>query len=323
MKIAVTGANGFVGSNLANHLSQAGHCVLSLVRASADTSLLPPGCDIQAVDYQDLSSLQTNLDGYDVLIHSAGKTRTINYSQMHESNVLATLHILRALNQLPSIKHFIFISSQAVSGFSTDMTLKREDDPPRPITHYGKSKHRAEELIRRQCKRPWTIIRPVSVFGEGDHDFLPLFRMAEKGIKIRIGNRKRYVNLIYVRDLCRFIESTIFSPQTTGQILFASDGNAYCYDEIQDQIGETCGGIKREIIIPEALVKMGAKVMDSIGLIIGKAPLLNSHKVKEMLAPAWLCSIDKARELINWHPDGDLKDQFQRTYQWYKSQNWL
>ncbi len=323
MKIAVTGANGFVGSNLVKHLSYAGHKVIVLVRDQANTALLPPDSDIRIIDYSDINSLMMTLNGVDIIIHNAGKTRALSYSQMYEANVNMTRRIIDTINGMPSIKRFVFISSQAVSGPSLDMIPKREEDPPQPLSNYGKTKYKAEELIRRHCRTPWTIIRPVSVFGEGDHDFLPLFRMAQRGLKIQVGFRKRYVNLIYIGQLCRFVEPAILDPKTVNQVLFASDGKTYCYDDIQDWIEQITGRKGLRVIVPETVIKLAAKISDAIGKLRNEALLLNGQKVKEMLAPAWLCSIDKAKDLIGWDPETDIKGQLQRTYLWYKEQNWL
>ncbi len=323
MKIAVTGANGFVGSNLIKHLSHAGHKVIALVRDQANTALLPPNSDIRIVDYSDLSSLVMTLNGVDIIIHNAGKTRALSYSQLYEANVNMTRRIIDTVNGIPSIKRFVFISSQAVSGPSLEMIPKREEDPPQPLSNYGKTKYQAEELIRRQCRTPWTIIRPVSVFGEGDHDFLPLFQMAQRRLKVQVGFRKRYANLIYVGQLCRFIETAILDPKTVDQILFASDGKTYCYNDIQDWIEQIAGRNGLRVFVPETVIILTAYISDAIGKLTNKAFLLNGQKVREMLAPAWLCSVEKAKNLISWDPETDIKGQLLRTYLWYKEQNWL
>ena len=138
MRIAITGANGFIGNNLLKHFKACGHETIAIIRKSA---IVPDhDVEIREVDYYDALSLTENLKDVDVLIHNAGKTKSLNAQEMLAANVGITQRIVQAINTLNHPIHLIFISSQAASRASTNNKPINEDETPRPLTRYGKSK---------------------------------------------------------------------------------------------------------------------------------------------------------------------------------------
>ncbi len=103
MKIAITGANGFVGSNLVKHFLSAGYEVKAIIRANAATTFIPSSAQIVRVDYDDVTSLLTAFTGVDIIIHNAGKTKANNAEQMFKANLGITEKIIAASNRIASI----------------------------------------------------------------------------------------------------------------------------------------------------------------------------------------------------------------------------
>src|SRR5438309_1620730 len=69
----------------------------------------------------------------------------------------------------------------AAGGAGTPERPAREDDPPHPLNAYGRTKAAAESAIRSDARVPWTILRPCSVYGPRDRQWLPLVRLAARG----------------------------------------------------------------------------------------------------------------------------------------------
>ena len=322
MKIAITGANGFVGSGLIKHFSGLGHEPVALVRPQADTSLIQ-NATILKVDYNDLSSLETALKDVDILIHNAGSTRARSYAEMYQSNVELTRNILKAIGNTPSIRQFIMISSQAASRPSKGEEPVTEEMPSAPVTWYGKSKQRAEELVRKSCPVSWTIIRPCSIYGEGDKDFLELIKMVRLGLVVRIGSRDKLLNMIHISELSELISRCLAVPEAYGEVFFACDGQRYTQDQVSMTVAKVLGNKPLKLTIPDALARLVFTLGELIGKLKGKPLVINKQKQNEIMADGWLCSGEKAKRLLGFAPIADLEKHLKETIQWYKKHSWL
>ncbi|MDD5624642.1 MAG: NAD(P)-dependent oxidoreductase [Candidatus Cloacimonetes bacterium] len=323
MKIAITGANGFAGSNFANYFHSQGNEVRGIVRPQADLSLLDSNLDIQVSDYNSKEELKRILEGMDVLIHNAGAVRTHTFMQMVEANVGTTRRVMEAFNAMSEGKRFIYISSQAASHPTKDMELAKEEEPSAPVDWYGKSKLLAEKIIQTECAKEWVIVRPCSIYGPGEKDFYQVFKAVQKGINFHIGRKPQYMNLIYVRELAQFLELCLTQKNAAGEIFFASDGEIYTQQEFMRLIAEILEVKTVEIAVPVSLAKAAFYAGEAFERITGKTTLLNKQKMKEIIDVTWLCSIDKAKRLLGWNPQPDLKGHLSETINWYKEHNWL
>lgn len=322
MKIAITGANGFVGSGLIRHFQSSGHQVAALIRKNSDGGLLPD-CEIHRLDYTNQKDLLEALNGVDVLIHNAGMTKALSFAQIYRTNVQLTRDILQTCEHSPDLKQFILISSQAASRPSKNGEHISEDVPSAPVTWYGKSKQRAERVVKAASPVPFTIIRPCSIYGPGDKDFLQLAKLAAKGLNLRLGTKTRFMNMIHVTELASLIELCLLNSKAFNQTFFATDGGIYSQDQIPHLMAKALGARQFDIIIPEAVAQLASLGGEIWGQISKRPVVLNREKIKEFMAESWLCSIEKARNLLGYDPKPDLEKSIKETIQWYKEASWL
>jgi nucleoside-diphosphate-sugar epimerase len=73
----------------------------------------------------------------------------------------------------------------------------------------------------------------------------------------------------------------------------------------------------------ELLLYPVAAVSEIIGAVKNKPALINFQKIKEFKGENWLCSIEKARRLLDYHPQANLTKNISETYEWYKEHQWL
>ena len=323
MKIAITGANGFVGSNLVKHFLSADYEVRAIIRANAATAFIPSNAHIVRVDYQDISSLLSALSGIDIIIHNAGKTKAINAEQMFKANVGITEKIIAASNKISELRQIIYLSSQAASRPSVNNIPVKEDEPGAPVTCYGKSKLSAEEAIKQKCKKYYTIIRPCSVYGCGDKDFLQLFKLVNRGFSFQIGRKDKLLNMLYVSELCRFIELCVNNPSAYYQTFFATDGQVYKQSDILSAIAKALHKHPLKITVPESFAKAVFYGGDLYGHLFHKEVVVNKEKMKEILADAWLADISKARIILGWQPTANLENNIKDTAKCYRALGWL
>jgi len=323
MIIAITGANGFVGNNLCKHFLAKGYEVKALIRKTASTASLPASAKVFLLNYDDKQHMGEILKDCDVLVHNAGKTKARTHYEMLKANCGITEDLISVLNTLQKPLHFIYISSQAVAGPVTGNNPLSEENPPNPISCYGKSKLAAETVIQAKCRTPWTIVRPCSVYGCGDRDFLSLFKMVKSGLAVQIGKQDKLLNMIHVSELAEFLELCVVNPQAKGQIFAASDGKIYTQREVVLTIAKVLNKKPLRIVIPLWLAKQFFYTGHLIGLVSKRAVVLNREKMKEILADGWLSSPQKAQALLNWNPEANLTKHLKETAECYQKLGWL
>ncbi len=322
MKIAVTGANGFVGSNFANHFHRLGHEVVAIVRPHSAANLLDPAIAIRRTDYQ--TDLDAALEGVEVLIHNAGAIRTRSFAQMVAANVGTTRRLMEAFNRSETARRLVYISSQAASHPSRSNEEVSESEPSAPVDWYGRSKLLAERIIRAECAREWVVARPVPVYGPGEKDFLQIFKAVKAGLSFHIGHQEQYLNLIYIDELCSFIELCCLHPQAAGEVFFASNGQTYTHREFMAACAHALGRRKTlDIAIPIPLAVLGFHAGELFETLTGKVTLVNKQKMRELINVNWVAGIAKARELLGWDPRPDLEANLVKTFAWYRERGWL
>jgi nucleoside-diphosphate-sugar epimerase len=322
-KLIITGSNGFVGSALANNLKE-NYEVTCLVRHGSNINLLSKNINIKYIDYNNTEVIMELLLGQDVLIHTAALTRAKRWQQFKQINIDLTEKLIEFYNKTSSLKQFIFISSQAAAGPAPDKsTPKLESDKCHPVTRYGKSKLLAENLIKEKAKKPWTIIRPVSVFGPGDKDFLQYFRLIKKHLAMFIGFRQKYYNFIFVEDLVEMISKTINNGKAYNETFFARGTDVLSIQQFVHNIENVMNAKALHLHIPQFLLYSIALVSEILTVFSHRPPIVNREKIKEFKGEYWLVSNKKTKKILDFETTENILDKLKITYQWYKDKGWI
>ena len=201
----VTGATGFVGSNLAKHLRQQGWDVRCLVRDVQRAKFLEElGAELTLGRLDDFDSLVRAVVDVDVVFHAAGRVHALTDQQFTADNVEGTRNVARACAETSRPPALIFISSLAAGGPSRPGEPRQEGDEDRPISAYGESKLAAERAAAALADEvPLSIVRPPIIFGQRDLLGLKIFRGVQK-LRLHVvpGLRKFPVSVVHVSDLC-------------------------------------------------------------------------------------------------------------------------
>jgi nucleoside-diphosphate-sugar epimerase len=325
-RILVTGANGFVGSHLTAALVQRGYQVRCMVRKTSDLR------HIQSLPvewaFADLTpgpALRQACEGVDAVCHCAALTRALDEETFFQVNAQGAEALARhCLEVRPDLQRFLFVSSLAAAGPSRHADdVIAEEDEPRPITWYGKSKLAAERLLQQMDGRlPLTIVRPAAVFGPRDRDFLTYFEVVKHRLRLRLGRHERWASLIYVKDLIDLIVRALESPQALGQTYF---GTAYAvtYEMLDDAIARALHKRTIPVTVPEAALTPIALWADIQAKLTGRPALLNDQRVLDLRQCYWLCSGEKARAELGFSPQVDFDRAVDETAAWYLENGWL
>jgi nucleoside-diphosphate-sugar epimerase len=193
MKCLVTGAAGFIGSHLCEHLLQTGHTVVGLdafipyyPRSLKEINLASlrgkPGFSFFPLDLR-TDPLDDAVEGVEAVFHLAampGLARSWTEFDLYQScNVLATQRLLEALHPFSKLHRFVYASTSSVYGrySSGDETL-----PARPISPYGVTKLAGENLCRAYAEElglPLVVLRYFSVYGPRQRPDMGYFRFIQ------------------------------------------------------------------------------------------------------------------------------------------------
>jgi UDP-glucose 4-epimerase len=322
-KVLITGASGFIGGRLRDELVSAGSDVVAIRRPGSPPS--ETGRSVQA-DYSNISELErvVGAENPDYILHVAGVTKGSSYEDFRQGNVMPTRNLLTALQREHSgVKRFVLVSSLTSYGPSATSAAHREEDPPRPIEHYGQSKLEAEQVVKEESGDvPWTIVRPSGVFGPGDVDHFTLFQSAMFGWNLFYGNRDRYMSCIYVDDCVRGILEAARHEQTVGKGYFLTRGAGLTWGEFQSEIVRAVGRPVRDLNLPEQLMWASAFAGEVATRIDKKPRLFNLQKAKMGAQQAWTCVGDAARRDFGFTAEVDLAEGVRLTHEWYTANGW-
>lgn len=319
MKVLLTGATGFIGYNLINQLLDNGHSVKVLARNK--NIKFDPRVEVVYTDLVKPVDLSKHLSNIEVILHLAAVTRALRYEEYYLGNVTATTNLLNAIDT-KSFKQFIFLSSLAAIGSSKNINYpKNETDKEEPISDYGITKLEAEKIIQ-QSGINYTILRPCAVYGEGSHEFLPLFKVINNGFKIMFGNGQQNISLVYVKDLIDAILLTIGNEKSFNEV-FHVGGKPENLEEINNIAAVACGRTCIKIKTPLFILDLIGIINNITSRIINRPMLLNSQKVKEIKSIHQIFSTKKIKDILNFESNTSLISGFKASHKWYIDNNWL
>lgn len=324
MKAFVTGATGFVGSHLVEALVARGDTVVALARRpDQHDALRQAGVTPVAGTLENERALQAALADAEIIYHVAGATSARDEAEFFAINEGGTRRLLETARRVtPSLQRFVYISSQAALGPSTRDVRLREDAECRPVTSYGRSKL-AGELAVRGSGLPWSVVRPPSVYGPRDKEFLQLFRIVRRGIAPVFGSGDQQLSLVYIRDLVDAIVLAGTHGSAVGEIFHAAHGDIVLSRDVARSAGAALGTSPLLIPVPGMIASGIVGVIGRAAAMTGRKTVLNSDRMAEFLAPSWLLDVSKAERLLGWTARHAMMESMRTTGAWYREKGWL
>ncbi len=223
-RVLVTGASGFVGRATVAALAQRGFAVRAALRNLPPSPL--PG-NIEITELPDLASAfewRPLLEGVDLAIHLAAIADSgAGNPALHDRvNRWATERLALAA-AAAGMSRLVFISSiRAQSGPAADHALT-EHDVPAPSDAYGRSKLAAEAAVR-AAGVPFSILRPVSLYGPGVRgNFALLLRAAKSRWPLPIKDFVNRRSLLGIDNLVSAIEFALSASAALGETYIVAD----------------------------------------------------------------------------------------------------
>jgi GlcNAc-P-P-Und epimerase len=319
-KIVITGAGGFIGSHLVDFLiTKYPSSSLRLLVSPRDKllNLSRKELDIVRGDIRNKNFVNKSVKGADIIYHLAAYTgfESDDYEDFKEVNVDGTKNILEAVDE--RLQKFIFFSTIAVYGLPPwigDIKNFNEKQSYNPTEKYGRSKMEAEILVKKSGI-PYSILRPVSVYGPRDKgQIYSLYKAIKNKTFIFIGNGKNKMHYIYVDDL---VKAAYLSQQSklreSDYIL--GDNEPITLNELVSEISKSINSEVPYLRIPL-----------SLGLFLGYSGLV-FEKVTKIPSPifpsrvrvmtrTWYYDISKAKTELGFDPKINFKKGAKLTGKW-------
>lgn len=325
MKIAVTGATGFIGSHLSESFLARGHEVTCLVRDPGKLRWIA-GLPVRLVrgDLESTEALRDFVTGQDIVVHAAGLTKARGLEEFVHANVGGTEKLLQAIRTHdPRIKRFLYFSSQAAMGPSTADVPLTEDCAQKPVSLYGRSKSLAEKCMQGfRDALPMTVIRPPTVYGPRDTDVLAFFRMVKRGIAPVLGDR-HLVSVVYVKNLIQGVCLAIERPMGSFRSYFFTDGGEHTWRELLDMMAQAMGKKALRVRVPLFAAAAAAGISQLWGTISGRPALLNMDKLAEMRQESNTVCDQRARSELGYRPAFSTEQALAETVSWYHAEGLL
>jgi len=315
MKVLVTGAMGFIGTELISGLLDSGHKISAIVRELSD--LIP--AEVKQIVLEDLSllsekqssiSLKNNIEfsGAECVVHLAARVHVMNEHipdpllEFRKVNSVGTLALARLASEVGA-KRFVFLSSIKVNGEATELGTCFSHDDVKPTDPYGLSKYEAEQgllALGEETGMEIVIIRPSLVYGPGvKANFASMIKWVNRGVPFPFGAVHNKRSLIALDNLVSFIIHCINHPKAANEVFLISDGEDISTTELLKKVSKAFG--KRSLLIP-----VPVWLMTLIAKLIGKEDMANR------LFGSLQVDSSKARDLLSWKPVITMDEQLKK-----------
>jgi nucleoside-diphosphate-sugar epimerase len=318
MRVLVTGGTGFLGSHLVERLlEEPGTEVYALVRNPSKLRWLE-GIDRVRLLPGDLLDLPALPAGLSCVFHLAGLTKTLKSKLYYTVNREGTANLLQAIERQSCAPRFVHLGSIAAGGPSAPRRPVSEGDPPRPVSPYGESKLLAEmEVFKYKDRFPVVTLRAAAVYGPRDDDFLEYFRWMKRGILPLVGQGKKSLSLLYVRDAVRAVLLAARPGVPSGEVFNIADSRIYSWEDIGRTVAGLLGKKLIRVRFPLWSAYLASAASEGIGRLGGGMSALNVSMYKQMKPSSWVVDVRKARQGLGFESRFSLEEGMGETIAWY------
>jgi dihydroflavonol-4-reductase len=325
-RVLVTGATGFLGSNLSAALKSSGYDVRILRRQASDLRALQDiDVEHRLGDVRDKESLRSAIQGCDTVFHVAA---LVSYwrkqrPELFEINIGGTANVVDACLEL-GVEKLVYTSSVAAVGFAGDRVPADETTDFNWQSYdigYRTSKHRAELEILRGVRLglPAVIVNPSVIVGERDIHF-------NGGQIVRDVYKKRIfyaidggISVVYVGDV---VQGHI-AAASAGRIgeRYILSGENLTHSQIIAQTAEVVGGWKPLVKLPLWAAKGLATGSEVIANVTNSRPWLARELIAGITRTCWFSHEKSSREL--GYTTTPFRTAIQRTFDWYQQRSMI
>lgn len=310
IRVLVTGAAGFIGSNLVRTLLERGDDVIgvdsltsyydpAIKRANLDAFVSPRFRFVEA-DLADIDTQTLLSYGVDAIAHLAGQPGVRGswgeqFGAYTHANITATQRLLEALKGAPGVR-LVYASSSSVYG-QAESYPTTEETLPAPHSPYGVTKLAGEHLVqlyRANYGLDTVALRFFTVYGPGqrpDMAFTRFLRAVAAGEPISVfGDGEQIRDFTYVGDIVAALIAAMDAQGPLPRVMNLSGGSSVSVNEVLAVIGEVTGetvDVRYEPTVRGDVFRTGG-------------------------------SSELARDALGWTPRVTLRQGLERQWEWVR-----
>jgi UDP-glucose 4-epimerase len=309
--ILVTGGAGFFGGVLKREILDAGNRCIS-VDLCPDEDAHPNLIKIRA-DIRDRAALDKifTSERVDSVAHCAAALAhgCRNPKDLWTSNVDGTRNVADAMRK-HGVRQLVFTSTNCLWGEGLNRPV-REDDVPKPVEIYGRSKLEAERIIREYADLTSVIIRCPTIIDFGRLGLLSiLFEFIHEGRRVWTvgGGRNRY-QFIYAKDLADACMQAFDYPRSDTFHIGSDEVKSLA--EVYEYVVRNANSKSKVAALPLAPTLAAMKLAYHLKI----SPLGPYHY--KMIAEDFLFDTSKIKDRLGWRPTLTNEQMLWRAYQYY------
>lgn len=326
MKVLVTGATGFLGSNLAAALAEQGHEVRVLRRKTSRLTALE-GVRFDSVigDIMEPGSVEAAVTGCDLVFHTAAISQywLNDRATTYRVNVEGTRNVVNAARKA-GVQRLVHTSSVAALGYGSRGTLldeTHEFPDAQQWWPYGHSKYLAEQAVHEACEAGLAavIVNPTIILGPRDINFV-----SGSIVKASIEGTLRVAppggaNFVHVADVVAgHIAAATRGRPGERYILGCENLSYYAMATIA---GEVTGGAGPLVILPQWTLRPLAWIVDTVNALRKAPPVMTGERMLLSGETFYFDTGKAVRELEL--PQTPFRTAVEDTYRWYKDHKFL
>ena len=318
-RVLVTGATGFVGSELCATLAGLG----LEVRAMARRPFPSPGARITVVTaaLEDEAAIRDAVDGIDAVVHLAGRVHVLrDHASEAEAYRRVNVEGTRLLAECAldaGARTFVLASTVKVMGEGSPVRYI-ETMPPAPADAYAESKLQAEALVRQLARQRGVhapILRLPLVYGPRvTGNMLRLFAQVCRGLPLPLGAVRNQRSLLYLGNLCAAIPAVLEPSQRTDRVFFLSDGHDLSTPQLIRLIGAALGKPARLVPVPPTLFRLAGRVGDAIDRL---RPFPLTSQAADRLLGSLTVDSTAFTSATGYRPPYSVEEGLKATANWY------
>ncbi|SEV82471.1 NAD-dependent epimerase/dehydratase family protein [Natrinema salifodinae] len=317
---AVTGATGFLGTNLCERLVAEGWDVRGLSRPTSDRGDLA-GLDIDwyVGDLSDGETLRSLVDGADVVFHLAGiGLWSAGPETVREVNRDGTARVLDACRDVDAGR-VVFTSTAGTRRPQGDADVADETDLAEPIGAYQASKADAERLVDEfaaEAEGDAVTVHPTSIFGPGDEEFTA--QLLAMGVERTMpAHLPGGASIVGVEDVVDGIVAA--AERGASGEHYVLGGENLTYNCAVSRIAEAVDGSPARIRVPATAIRAAGPVAEAVDAVAGRRVFPFNRKMAKLATERLFYTSRKARDELGYEYR-PLEEHLPAAMEWYQQE---
>lgn len=317
MRAVVTGSSGFLGRAFARHLLRLGAEVEGLDRVPG-----PPEWETRVADLSRPGDWTDALAGADLVVHTAARVGEGGTpAQFRAQTVEATRRVVAASADAGRLLH---LSSIVVHG-RTFPDPCPEHHPVQPTGNpYTDAKIASEHAVLQAMaagRVRASVIRPGDVYGPGSRQWtVRAVEMLQAGTFALVDGDRGVLSPVFVDDVVGGGLAVAAHPSGLGEVFHVTGGVGVAPRVFFGHYARMAGVRLRSV--PPGVARAAAPLVAGAFKLVGKAPPLSGRTLEYVTHPGTY-AIQKAADLVGWHPEVGLDEGMRRTEAWLRAEGVL